>query len=247
MKWRFKVAAAVAGGGLTLLAAGGASAAPLHRVASANNQEYGGAGYLGGAGSTQNSAAATFTVPKLTCSRGTQAMSVTVQGYDESGTDIADAFIVLGCSGAKQVMGAFLGVNTESHRVQSKCKSIGVGDRVSMSAVVTDTRETASLKVSGKHACTQTINGAGAPRGSGTGGFIGLVGECPNPCTVFYAPPRFGSIALSGTLDGAPVGQAAFLQAFDWYNHDYTVVDIATGALNKAGTGWSEVWKSSAQ
>jgi len=258
------LAAATAVGGLALsgLMTAGAASASIHgsgthgpgsryfgpdtgspaigRITAAVTSNRNFAGYQTGvtAGSATSSAA-TFTVPKLSCTTTNRVIAPDVGVAANNFKTVSVAGVSIGCANGKAVYFPFLVANRAEADYAST--RFAAGDVINLSASVTTSGVTVQVTdVTKNVTVATTITGAGASPNAA------WIGDDPwfSSSGARLGVPNFGKLTFTNCLiDGTALG-GFHPQEFQRVNGRGTV-EIATGGLSPDGTAFTTLYKNS--
>jgi hypothetical protein len=192
------------------------------------------AGYVLASAPTPTSAADKFKVPTLTCpSTGTSGIALVAFLFTSSG--LTGGEVTAECSSGTAVYAGVLAVNGGTSGVHF---TPAAGDV--MQAVVS---ESATATNASLVDITQSIGEShGSTAGATTSSVLVGMHSLPGSSGSKLHIPRFGTERFTaGAIDGGTVAASGAV-AEDMQTRTH-VLQIQTGALNSAGTGWNEVFK----
>jgi len=176
------------------------------------------------------SAAATVTLPSVTCTRKTTAITATAIVYNSTGAKFSGAEVYLGCSGKQGVLRALTDIDNV---FTVPTVTMNPGDTVSLSA----TCGASGISVTIDDVTTGSVgtNSSSTPE-SCTQAEIGDDGASKNGSTVVPLP-TFGALDFTGAMvNGAALG--ALTPSIANYSEGKKNV-ITTGALTSGGTAFT--------
>jgi hypothetical protein len=198
------------------------------------------AGYLTAvtAGSATSSAA-TFTVPTLSCTTATRAITPSAGVDANSSKTFSSAFLFIGCANGKAVY--FPGLVVNGAEADYTSTHFSAGDVINLSASVTTSGITVQVTdVTKSVGVTNTITGAGASANDAWIGDTAWINSTGAP----FGVPNFGKLTFKNCLiDGTALG-GLHPQAYQRVNGRGTV-EISTGGFFPGGTAFSTHFKQS--
>jgi hypothetical protein len=228
-------AGSVAGRGGGLWSAGKDHALGQITAATTNNQTTAGYKTTVAAGSA-TSAAATFTVPRLSCTTATRVIAPLAGMTTNNNKIFSVAAVHVGCVKGKAVYYPLLVVN--GNETNYTTTHFAAGDVINLSTSVTTSATTVQLTDVTKNV-TKTRTGAGA---SATAAWIAH--DAWPSRTGILGVPNFGKLAFTNCLiDGKALGHW-HPQAYQRVNSHGTV-QIATGGLWPGGTAFTTHYRHS--
>jgi hypothetical protein len=234
-------ASASGGGGVpihpgALTPAGSAAGRDAALQTTTSNRSF--AGYQTGvtAGSATSSAAS-FTVPKLSCTTANRVIAPDVGVAANNSKTGSIAGVSIGCANGKAVYFPFLVVNGGEADYASM--HFSAGDVINLSASVTTSGFTAQVTdVTKNRSIATTITGVGASANAA------WIGDDPWYSGSRLGVPNFGKLTFTNCLiDGTALG-GWHPQAYQRVNGRGTV-EIATGGLSPDGTAFTTLYRNS--
>jgi hypothetical protein len=183
------------------------------------------------------SSAATFTVPKLSCTTAARTIAPDVGVAENNFNSFSQAGVATGCASGKAVYFPFLIANNAEANYTAL--HFAAGNVINLSASVTTTGITVQVTdVTTGVSVTNTITGAGA---SANAAWIGDDGWY-NSSGTLLGVPNFGTLTFTNCLIDGNTLQRWNPQQYQRVNST-GVVQIATGALSTAGNAFTTTYK----
>ena len=189
------------------------------------------------AAGSATSSAAQYKLPKLSCTSAARAITPVAGVAVNNFATFSAAFVFVGCSSGKAVYFPALVINgTQTHFTTT---NLAAGDAIKVSTKVTTTGTTVQVTDVTK-AITKKLTGPGASANAAYAGDSDWV----TSANKLLGVPKFGTLTFTHcTVDGKTLASAhpTKIQRVNSSN----VVQIATGALSRAGTTFATHFKHS--
>ena len=188
------------------------------------------------AAGSATSSAARFTVPKLSCTTATRAITpeagVAVNNYKTS----SFAFVITGCVNGKATY--FPGLVVNGKETDYTNTPLSAGDVINLSARVTTSGTTVQVADVTK-GVTKKLTGAGA---SANAAWIGDDAAVSGSTGKLLGVPKFGTLTFTNCLIDGGTLAVSLPHEYQRVNSTNTVT-IATGSLSSTGTAFATNYK----